>query len=435
MGKLKPKKERVITVTNPELLSEWDYEKNIDIKPEEVTYGSKRKVWWKCSEGHSWDARVFLRVRGSGCPECRKELKTSFPEQTIFYYLQQVFSDAQNRYQYIYESSKVEFDIFIPSLNLAIEYDGSYYHKKERVMQRDVDKNLLCSRKGITLIRVREEGCPDIPSYESITLLYSYRNNHMYLEDTLNELFNLLVLVSPVQKSFKHNLLNLNINIKNDRPKIYQSYSQLKEENSLATCYPEIAEEWDYKKNEGLTPNKVSYGASISVHWTCPNNHSYETTVNSRTNGTGSGCPYCSGKQVSSENSLAFRNPDIAKQWHPTKNINLTPEDVTWASQKKVWWQCDKGHEWEANIKNRTRGKQGCKECSKLVVKENKQLAIKFPDISLLWHPSNPFLPTQVSYGSAKKVKWLCEKGHEWIRSVKAQTISQCCPDCKKAHA
>ena len=53
----------------------------------------------------------------------------------------------------------------------------------------------------------------------------------------------------------------------------------------------------------------------------------------------------------------------LAKQWHSTKNDNLTPRDVTPSSHKKVWWRCDKGHEWMATIKGRNEGR-GWPYCS-----------------------------------------------------------------------
>ena len=57
----------------PDLLAEWDWKKNVDIKPDEIVYGSGKKVWWKCSAGHSWKAPIYRRVRGRGCPICRHE--------------------------------------------------------------------------------------------------------------------------------------------------------------------------------------------------------------------------------------------------------------------------------------------------------------------------------------------------------------------------
>ncbi len=53
----------------PELLKEWDYEKNV-ISPEEITPGSNRKVWWLCEKGHSWEANISNRKKGRGCPFC-----------------------------------------------------------------------------------------------------------------------------------------------------------------------------------------------------------------------------------------------------------------------------------------------------------------------------------------------------------------------------
>ncbi|MGY8918550.1 MAG: zinc-ribbon domain-containing protein, partial [Flavobacteriales bacterium] len=63
--------------------------------------------------------------------------------------------------------------------------------------------------------------------------------------------------------------------------------------------------------------------------------------------------------------SLAEVNPELAKQWHPTKNGDLTHSDVTSTASKKVWWKCGKGddHEWEATIVNRSKG-SGCSICS-----------------------------------------------------------------------
>jgi len=61
--------------------------------------------------------------------------------------------------------------------------------------------------------------------------------------------------------------------------------------------------------------------------------------------------------------NLEALNPDLAKQWHPSKNGNLKPKDMTLGTQKKVWWICDKGHGWLARIWLRNKG-TGCPYCS-----------------------------------------------------------------------
>jgi len=54
---------------NPILAVEWDHEKN-ELAPSQVTTGSPHKAWWKCEQGHSWQATVSARSNGTGCPFC-----------------------------------------------------------------------------------------------------------------------------------------------------------------------------------------------------------------------------------------------------------------------------------------------------------------------------------------------------------------------------
>ena len=68
--------------------------------------------------------------------------------------------------------------------------------------------------------------------------------------------------------------------------------------------------------------------------------------------------------QSEKENSLAVHNPKLASQWHPTKNGSLLPEYVSVSSNKKVWWICEKEHEWQAIINSRNKG-AGCPYCAR----------------------------------------------------------------------
>jgi hypothetical protein len=61
----------------PTLCEEWDYEKYENLSPKMFTKGSNRKVWWKCSKGHSWQTKINNRTSlGTGCPICGR-LKAS----------------------------------------------------------------------------------------------------------------------------------------------------------------------------------------------------------------------------------------------------------------------------------------------------------------------------------------------------------------------
>lgn len=113
-------------------------------------------------------------------------------------------------------------------------------------------------------------------------------------------------------------------------------------------------------------------------------------------------------------NDLATVNPELAAQWHPTLNGDLLPIHVTAGSNKKVWWQCEEGHEWPAKIVDRSRG-SGCPYCAgQLPIIGKTDLATINPKLVEQWHPSmnKNLLPTQVTAGSNKIVWWQCVKGH-----------------------
>jgi len=96
------------------------------------------------------------------------------------------------------------------------------------------------------------------------------------------------------------------------------------------------------------------------VWWMCCEGHEWKAVIDSRTSGTG--CPYCSGYLATEKRNLAVLYPNLVAEWHPSKNAK-SPEQYTPYSNFKVWWQCNKGHEWEAAIASRSQG-TGCPKCS-----------------------------------------------------------------------
>lgn len=119
------------------------------------------------------------------------------------------------------------------------------------------------------------------------------------------------------------------------------------------------------EKNLDFSPWDILPNSNKKFWWKCTRGHSFEASPSHRSRGEG--CPYCAGKKVNEDNCLATVNPYLASQWHPTKNENLTPYNITTGSSKKVWWICDKGHGWTASVYSRTGSKtnppKGCKEC------------------------------------------------------------------------
>src|SRR5438477_261773 len=106
---------------------------------------------------------------------------------------------------------------------------------------------------------------------------------------------------------------------------------------------------------------------------------------------------------------LSRTHPDLAAEWHPTKNGNLTPSEVVAGSHLKVWWKCSKGpdHEWQATVANRTQANPtGCPCCAGKKVSVTNCFAQLFPDVAVQWHPikNGDLQPETVVSGAGLKV-------------------------------
>ena len=207
--------------------------------------------------------------------------------------------------------------------------------------------------------------------------------------------------------------------------------SRIRSNGSLATENPDLAKQWHPTKNGVLAPHDVTRTSGKRVWWQCEQGHEWEAGINNR-GFHGRGCPYCAGQKAwKGYNDLATIHPEIAKEWHPTKNAPLLPQDVTANSGQKVWWQCEEGHEWLATIDSRSNG-TSCPYCSgRLPIESETDLATTHPEIAAEWHPTKngKLLPTMVSSGTHKKVWWMCAKGHEWPAAIYSRKTSGC-PVC-----
>lgn len=195
----------------------------------------------------------------------------------------------------------------------------------------------------------------------------------------------------------------------------------------------DLLEQWCEAKNEPTTPYSISYGSMEKVWWQCSQGHIWQAEVRSRV--SGSGCPVCANRAVAiGINDLASQFPALAKEWHPTKNGDLTPQDVVFGTKQDVWWQCKKGHVWCASVQSRTLDGTGCPVCAgRVVVPGENDLASQFPELAKEWHPDKnaPLLPTQVTPFCKRRVWWLCPLGHAYPAEIDMRTLRHSgCPYC-----
>ena len=201
--------------------------------------------------------------------------------------------------------------------------------------------------------------------------------------------------------------------------------------NDLGTIYPELAEEWNYEKNDG-TPSDYMSRSSKKVWWKCSLGHEWPAQikqwVRDHTN-----CPYCAhSKLLNGFNDLATLNPELASEWNQ-KN-ELSPSDVLPSATVRVWWKCKKGHEWPATVNKRANGK-GCPYCAKKLPDDENNLLACYPDIASEWdYERNSKRPEEYRPLSNKKAWWICKKGHRWPAAIRGR-INHGCPYCagKKA--
>lgn len=191
-------------------------------------------------------------------------------------------------------------------------------------------------------------------------------------------------------------------------------------ETDLASQFSELAGEWHPTKNLPLTPERVLPGSEKKVWWRCGLGHVWRATIHSRTDGCG--CPVCANRAVAPGiNDLASQFPRLAKEWHPTKNGTLTPQEITFGTKRKVWWRCDKGHEWCVSVQSRTLDGTGCPVCAgRAILPGENDMASQFPKVAREWHPTlnGSLTPQMVTAGSHKKVWWLCTEGHVWKAAI-----------------
>lgn len=408
------------------MVSEWHPTKNGNLTPMDFKQSAGDIVWWMCKAGHEWQDSINHRNNGRNCPICSAGLSTSYPEQVIFYYIKKEFKDAINRYT---ENNK-EIDIFIPSINIGIEYDGLYYHPNEK-REKEKEKDIYYLDKGIKLIRVKE--CNEkIEKHEISNNIIYYNPAHNYKEivDVIYVIF-YYIYEKRLPKDF-----DIDIDLERDNTIILNEMFTGFKENSVSTN-SNLIKEWNYEKNQTLNPEFITLGSQFKIWWKCDKGHEWQATIASRTQGNG--CPYCSNQKVlAGYNDLVTTNPSLASEWHPTKNGSLNPKDFTANSGKKVWWMCEKGHEWQAIIANRNKG-TNCPICFQKrtslklsLPKREESLAILNPTLALEWHKikNETLTPFDVKEKSEKKVWWICNKGHEWQAVIRTRALGAGCPYC-----
>ncbi len=399
----------------PEIAHSWHPMKNKKLTPAHVHPHSGQSVWWLCNKGHTWKSKISNRVTGSGCPICRGY--KVIPETSLAELLPLIALDWD--YQ---KNAPLRPDEITPRSVKSVWWRCSEGHEFRTRVYRRVDSGCpYCKRK-------LPAGKIDLASQSPV------------LSRQWHETRNGRLKPSDVSTGS-----NRNVWWKCDKGHEWQAtvanrvkgsgcpvcYGRVAcDRHNLLAAFPEIASEWHPTLNAELHPSDVTPASHRKVWWRCHRGHEWQADAHSRTT-AGTGCPYCAGKRVAADNSLESIYPELVRQWHPSRNIPLSPDLITCGSGKVVWWRCPKGHEWRAAVCHRVKG-SGCPFCSGRHATPESSIATVYPEIAKQWHTAkNPRItPFDVTKGSAIKVWWICEDGHEWQATVGHRVRGRGCPFC-----
>lgn len=277
-----------------EIAKEWDYSVNGDLKPDQVRPSSGKKVGWICSKNHKWSAIISDRtMRNRGCPFCIAK-STSYPEQFLYWGLKAIYSNTESRVK-LFKSEEnprgFEYDVYVPDLNLLIEYSGENWHDGKE--ERDQLKKELAISNGYQFIEIKElAGKNKEESFEKYNI------------KVCNGKVNVVKVLDFILNQFNHSINKLDLKEIESLAREY-SKGKIEYEKSLEYLKKELIEEWDYENNS-LNPSEVTLASTYKAHWICKNNHKWKASVHDRV-GHNSGCPECNKLKMKARSRI----PDL----------------------------------------------------------------------------------------------------------------------------
>lgn len=404
--------ENLLSNKFPALAAEWHPSRNA-FGADAVSYGSGKRVWWQCSNEHEWEARILNRARGAGCPVCSgklvvagiNDLASARPDLALEWHptrnkeLPSEVRPGTHKKAWWKCSAGHVWQAQIGSRN-----SGSGCPKCVERGPRASNRGWHLSRKDlVALWHPRNDLQPNEVSAGSKQVVW--------WECTVGHEWQ--CRVGKVLKDAACPLCR----------------EEQEGSKSLAELDPELAAEWHLTLNE-CGPAAVPAGSNLRVWWKCEQGHEWQAVVNSR-HRTGVGCGVCSNRRyLKGTNDLRSVRPDLAYEWHPSKNES-DPADVHSGTSRTVWWMCERGHEWQSPVLNRVSG-ANCLVCSNRVVQLGfNDLQSINPSLASEWNFSrNPNTPSDVYGASRENAWWLCSSGHEWEARIAHRNAGSGCPSC-----
>ena len=348
---------------HPELISEWS-EKNLPLTPEDITFGSNKKVWWKGACGHEWQTSVKARSNGENCPICSgarviagiNDLATLEPKLARQWSKKNMIKPTEvsigSHKKVIWRCDKGhEWEVAVKSR--TINKSGCPYCSHNKVLEGFND---LATLLPDIAAEWSDKNYLLLPTQVTV---FANRKAWWKCKDCGMEWYTLISTRSGGSKC-----------------PYCSGYKLLKRFNDLATTHPEIASEWS-EKNLPFKPDAVNAKSRENVWWKCSKcGNEWKSVINARVKGTV--CPVCAEREVlAGYNDLATTDKELLDDWYYELN-RLKPTEISRNSAKRVWWKCKHGHTWSMKINERTVLGKGCRICEKEYLSVFPALAVSY---------------------------------------------------------
>lgn len=432
-------------LTFPDTAAFWNNEKNYDLTAHDVAFDSPIVVYFHCAKTikraipHRFRTSIEQASReGLNCPSCQTEnvnqpdLATAYPE------IAAIWHKTKNK-------KLKPGDITAKSSRLVWWKcsEAEDHEWRSSVVDRVEPKNKcpFCSGRKVSSTKSFASSYPDLLSQ------WHWKKNSKVNPNEIpaSYLPSVYWQCEKIKTHVWQASVSRRVHLKTGCPKCANwspKYSgkrtgeySVPKEKSLAFQYPEVAERWHPTKNGDITPKDVAAHSKRKAFFQCKlfPDHAWEARISH----LAVNCPRCVSFTCPREESLKAIFPDIARQWHPTKNLPIKSTMVRPKSNKPFFWICtnDKEHVWSAPVYRRTGLGSGCPICAKKIVTKDCSLTALHPEISRQWHPTKngALKPSSVAPGSGQRVWWRCKKGpdHEWQAAIHNRVShSSGCPCC-----
>lgn len=349
----------------PELLAEWDFEKN-KRTPDEYSPDSAQKIWWICKNKHSWEASIGSRSRGSGCKKCSGH-GTSKLEIRVYCELIHIFRDV-DFHKYI---KGLEIDIYLNNYNLGIETDG-YIHHKLKTSKFDLIKNKKLKQNNVKLIRLRDHRLLKISRNDVLI----GGNSSVQLADIKNLLRSIqkIIKLNNIDgKSVKKYLTRKNFASEKHYNKLISDLPSPIYKLSLEFLYPDLSKQWCHVKNYPLKPSMFTPGSNKKIWWKCIKGHDDWEAEISRRAIRNDDCYFCGLEKISikihqnkmkKNGSLQDKHPELVEFFLEKEN-SITVDNVHCGSGPNYWWYCKKHrYKWQSRVDKIRQRRHPCRKCS-----------------------------------------------------------------------